>query len=155
MAFFHNLKHAPRGKKIRTAIIVLLIIGLLAAYFFGDYSKRTKNIILGTGIGVTALLGLDLVSYEVDFKTLRDTGSISESRKTYQNWVALLWDCSVKNDLNCSNFETQDDAQSIYEKCMNKIKQHNKDVENALSLDVYGLDGDKDGIVCEHLPAAG
>jgi hypothetical protein len=43
----------------------------------------------------------------------------------------------------------------MYERCMNKILEYNKDVENAVSLDVYGLDGDKDGIVCEALPAAG
>lgn len=125
------------------------------AYFFGDFSKRTKNIILGTGIGVTALLGLDLVSYEVDFKTLRDTGSIEESRKTYSKWVALLGTCSAQDDLDCDNFETQGDAQDMYELCMRKIKEHNKDVDDtkAVSLDVYGLDGDKDGTVCEHLPA--
>ena len=111
---------------------------------------------LGTGIAAVAALWVDLVTYEVDLKTLRDTGSIDESRKTYgKNGVALLGDCSVTQDLNCDNFETQDDAQSLYERCMNKVLEYNKDVENAISLDIYGLDGDKDGTVCEHLPAAG
>ena len=110
---------------------------------------------LGSAIGVTALLGLDLVSYEIDFKTLWESGSIDESRKTYSNGVALLWDCSAKNDLNCDAFETQEEAQSMYERCMNKILEYNKDVENAVSLDVYWLDGDKDGKVCEALPSGG
>lgn len=100
-------------------------------------------------------LGVDLVTYEIDLETLRDTWSIDESRKTYSKWwIALLWDCSQKNDLNCEHFETQDEAQSLYEKCLRKIKEYNKDVEDAVSLDVYGLDGDKDGIVCEHLPVS-
>jgi len=153
MPLRHNLKNAPTRKKVRTGIIVLVILALLGAYFFGDFSKRTKNIVLGSAIWATAILGLDLVSYEVDFKTLRDTWSIDESRKTYSNGVALLWDCSTQDDLNCDNFQTQDEAQSLYETCMRKILEYNKDVENAVSLDVYGLDGDKDGIVCEHLPA--
>jgi len=154
MPFFQNLKNAPRRKKIRTAIIVLIILALLGSYFFGDFSKRTKNILLGTGIAAVAVLWVDLVSYEVDLKTLWDTWSIDESRKTYSSgWVALLWDCSVKNDLNCEHFETQDEAQSMYQRCMNKILEYNKDVTDAVNLDVYGLDGDKDGTVCEHLPA--
>lgn len=155
MPLRQNMKNAPSRKKRRTGIIIAIILALFAAYFFGDFSKRTKNILLGTGIAAVAALWVDLVSYEVDFKTLRDTGSLDESRKTYSNWVALLGDCSQQNDLNCDNFETQDDAQSVYERCMNKILEYNKDVENAVSLDVYGLDGDKDGIVCEHLPTTG
>lgn len=156
MPLRQNMKNAPRRKKIRTGIIVFLILALLGAYFFGDFSKRTKNIILGTGIAAVAALWVDLVSYEVDFKTLRDTWSLDASRKTYSNGVALLGDCSTWEDLNCDNFETQDDAQSVYERCMSKIIEHNKDVDTAkaVSLDVYGLDGDKDGTVCEHLPAA-
>jgi len=155
MPFFQNLKNAPRSKKIRTAIIVLLLIALISAYFLWDFSKRTKNIILGTWIATVAALGVDLVTYEVDLKTLRDTWSLDDSRKTYGKWwVALLWDCSVSQDLNCDNFETQEDAQSLYERCMNKVIEYNKDVENPVSLDIYGLDGDKDGIVCEHLPSS-
>ncbi len=155
MPLRQNFKNAPTRKKRRTGIITVLILALILAYFFGDFSKRTKNIILGTGIGMTAVLGLDVVSYEIDFKTLRDTGSIDASRKTYSNGVALLWDCSTGEDLDCDNFSTQDEAQSVYEKCMNKILEYNKDVDKAaaVSLDVYGLDGDKDGTVCEHLPA--
>jgi hypothetical protein len=40
----------------------------------------------------------------------------------------------------------------MYEKCATKIAADNQLSEDVKSLDVYGLDGDKDGIVCEHLP---
>lgn len=160
MPFRQNLKNAPTRKKVRTGIITLLIVALVLWYFYGDFSKRTKNIILGTGIGMTAILGLDLVSYEIDFKTLWDTGSIDDSRKTYVNGVALMGkDCSKSEewDLDCDNFATQNEAQTVYQKCLNRVLEYNKDVDEAkaVSLDVYWLDGDKDGIVCEHLPATG
>ncbi len=154
MPFFENLKNAPTRKKIRTGIIVVIIIALLSAYFFWDFSKRTKNILLGTGIAAVTALWVDLVTYEVDLETLRDTGSIDESRKTYSKGIALIGDCSQQNDLNCEHFETQQDAQDIYDTCMRKIKEYNKDVEDPISIDIYWLDGDKDGIVCEHLPSA-
>lgn len=156
MPFLQNLKNAPTRKKVRTLIIVLIIVALLIAFFFGGFSQRTKNILLGSAIGVTAVLGLDLVSYEIDFPTLFKTGSIDDSRKEYVNGVALVGDCSPgspENDLNCDNFETQEEAQNVYEKCLRRIQEYNKDVENPVRLDVYGLDGDKDGIVCEALPS--
>ncbi len=153
MPFFQNLKNAPTKKKVRTTIIVLIILALLVAYFFWDFSKKTKNILLWSWIAAVAVLWVDLVTYEVDLKTLWKTWSIDESRKTYSKWVALLWDCSSKNDLNCDNFETQDEAQNMYERCLNKILDYNKDVTDAVNLDVYGLDWDKDWTVCEHLPA--
>jgi hypothetical protein len=60
----------------------------------------------------------------------------------------------VSNDLNCANFATQEDAQALYEECAKQIEANNIEVEDAKSIDVYGLDRDKDGIVCEHLASA-
>ncbi|MBP6256625.1 hypothetical protein KA405_02650 [Patescibacteria group bacterium] len=70
--------------------------------------------------------------------------------------VKLIGDCVVADaadDLNCANFQTQSQAQSVYQKCVDRIKAYNSDksAEEIARLDVYGLDGDKDGIVCEHL----
>jgi hypothetical protein len=56
MPFFQNLKNSSTRKKVRTSIIALIIVALLVAYFFGDFSKRTKNIILGTSIAAVAVL---------------------------------------------------------------------------------------------------
>jgi len=49
------------------------------------------------------------------------------------------WECS-SNTYNCSDFETQIEAQNVFEFC------------GGLSNDVHRLDSDKDGIVCESLP---
>jgi hypothetical protein len=60
-------------------------------------------------------------------------------------------DC-IDNDLNCSNFTTRADAQAKYDMCADKIAQDNKSSkESVKSLDIYGLDKDKDGVVCEAL----
>lgn len=40
-------------------------------------------------------------------------------------------------DFNCEDFHSQEQAQSIYKKN---------------PIDIYGLDKDKDGVACEHLP---
>lgn len=44
-------------------------------------------------------------------------------------------------DLNCSDFATQEAAQACYDKC-----------QSLGYGDVFRLDGDNDGIVCESLP---
>ena len=42
---------------------------------------------------------------------------------------------------NCSDFATQGSAQACYEFCLTMV-----------GIDIHGLDGDNDGIACEHLP---
>jgi hypothetical protein len=44
------------------------------------------------------------------------------------------------DDFNCSDFDTQADAQDFYEE------------NGGPNLDIYGLDSDRDGIACEELP---
>ncbi len=141
-------------------LLVALIIAILLLYVYGGLWKRSKQILIGTGIVAAWALGLQVFDYDLDLETLWETGSVSESRVQNANWVRLVGDCVIadaKDDLNCDNFTTQDEAQSLYEKCVDRVLQYNSDVdkEKALRLDIYGLDGDKDGTVCEHLPAAG
>jgi hypothetical protein len=99
---------------------------------------------------------LEVFDYDLDLETLRRTGDIQESRVQNVKGVKLIGDCVIADagdDLNCANFTTQPEAQTVYEKCVNRIKAYNSDksAEEIARLDVYGLDGDKDGIVCEHL----
>jgi hypothetical protein len=100
---------------------------------------------------------LEVFDYDLDLETLWKTGDIQESRVQNVKWVKLVWACVVADatdDLNCANFSTQGEAQALYEKCVDKIKEYNSDVDDEAikRLDVYWLDGDKDGIVCEALP---
>ena len=51
--------------------------------------------------------------------------------------------------------KNEEEAQDKYEYCSNKIASDNKNNKESIkNLDIYGLDGDKDGIVCEALPHA-
>ena len=61
-------------------------------------------------------------------------------------------DC-ITNNLNCSNFKTQEGAQAKYDMCAIKIAADNGvDGARVKSVDVFGLDKNKNGIVCESLP---
>ncbi len=104
---------------------------------------------------VGGAIGLQVADYDLDIETLWKTGSFSESRVELKKWVKIIWSDCVGDTVNCSNFTTQTLAQQKYSYCASQIKLHNKSItddDQLKNLDVYGLDGDKDGIVCEHLP---
>ena len=69
-----------------------------------------------------------------------------------------MWSCALpkkwEGDLDCANFKTQGEAQAKYDQCANEISSYNQGVDTAKvkTLDIYGLDKNKNGIVCEALP---
>lgn len=151
-----TINNLRRNKKFMMGLLIALIIIIVLLYQFGGLPKRSKQILLWTGIVAATALGLEVFDYDLDLETLRRTGDIQESRVQNVKGVKLIGDCVIADagdDLNCANFTTQPEAQTVYEKCVNRIKAYNSDksAEEIARLDVYGLDGDKDGIVCEHL----
>lgn len=156
MTISSKIAEARRSKSFMTRLLVWLIIVIVLLYFFCGFEKRSKQILIWTGIVAAAALGLEVFDYDLDLETLWKTGDIQESRVQNIKWVRLIGECVVADatdDLNCANFETQAQAQAIYEKCVAKIKEYNSSLDEwtIKRLDVYGLDGDKDGIVCEAL----
>lgn len=152
-----TINNLRRNKKFMIGLLIALIIIIVLLYQFGGLPKRSKQILLWTGIVAATALGLEVFDYDLDLETLRRTWDIQESRVQNVKGVKLIGDCVVadaEDDLNCANFQTQSQAQSVYQKCADRIKAYNSDksAEEIARLDVYGLDGDKDGIVCEHLP---
>ncbi len=112
---------------------------------------------IGFIILMLGAVGLEVYDYDLDLGKLRETKSLSESRvESVKDWewntVRLVGSC-VKADVNCDNFATQADAQATYNRCAAEIEKNNAGIEGALKLDIYGLDRDKDGIVCEALPS--
>lgn len=112
---------------------------------------------IGLIILVLSAVGMEVYDYDLDLGKLWETGSLSESRvesvkDNDGNTLRLIGSC-VKADVNCDNFATQQDAQAMYQRCADEIEKNNPNVEGALKLDIYGLDRDKDGIVCEALPS--
>lgn len=136
-----------RGSKNTRLIVLLIIIAIAAGIWY--YGNKTDNKTLKTGgaiIGGVAGLatGLEVADKDFDLKKLFETGSLKKSlmqRDADGNLVnmGMICDAQAKGfyNYNCSDFETQAEAQAVYEKC---------------GTDVNGLDRDKDGIVCESLP---
>jgi hypothetical protein len=115
---------------------------------------------IGLGIIILAAIGIQTFNYDLDLSTLWKTGDIQQSRvQQTKDGIKLMGDCVIPvkgdtNDLNCSNFQTQEAAQSKYDVCATQIASYNsgKTPTQIKSLDIYGLDGNKNGIVCEALP---
>ena len=136
-----------RGSKNTRLIVLLIIIAIAAAMWW--YGDKTDNKILKTGgavVGGVAGLatGLEVADKDFDLKKLWETGSLKESlmkRDADGNLVNIGMICNAQEEgfynYNCSDFETQEEAQEVYEAC---------------DTDVNGLDRDHDGIVCEALP---
>jgi hypothetical protein len=102
---------------------------------------------------LVSAFGVEYFDYDVDLGKLWETGSVSESRVEHKNGMKIFGEDCASNNLNCDDFKTQPEAQSKYDMCADKIATDNDTTkENIRNIDVYGLDRDKDGIVCEALP---
>ncbi len=152
------LQKARNTKSTRIWVIVLLIVILAVLYFLGIIKK---GFAIGIGIILLAALGMQVFDYDLDLGTLWRTGSVEQSRVQYTNdGIKILGSCvkpqgsTTNYDLNCDNFTTQGEAQAKYDSCANEIASYNagKTASEIKNLDIYGLDGDSDGIVCEALP---
>lgn len=127
---------------------------VIALLIFWGKAKTFLWIIL---ILLAIALGIEGFNYDVDLQKLWETRDYNASRiesvvDKDGNTIRLIGSC-VKADINCDNFRTQNEAQEIYERCAREIEANNN-IANVKSLDIYGLDRDKDEIVCEALPPA-
>ena len=128
-----------RNSNYRIALILALmaVVGIIM-YF----NKSFRIWLLGILIVLGAALGLEISGNDWDLGELWETGSFEQSRvEQTEDGTWLIGDECKREKLNCSNFEYQEDAQDLFEKC------------GGLENDIHGLDGDNDGIVCEALPA--
>ncbi len=129
-----------RSKKSRLIIIVgLLVIVAVIAFLF----EQTRLWMLGIGAVLLIALGLETANTDVDLGRLIETGSLSESViQRDENGNAIYGAMCEENVYNCSNFQTQAEAQEVYDTC-----------KTAEQPDRHGLDRDGDGIACQSLPA--
>ena len=136
----------PDSKKARLWIIGGLIAVAVAAFFF--IKGTAAKVILG---GVILLLltafGMEAKNTDYDIGKAIKTGSLSAAKierdpKT-GNIVNVDAFCNAeKQNYNCSDFKSQPEAQSVYDRCKGLGK----------NMDIYGLDGNHNGLVCEALP---
>ena len=131
------------NKNVRLIILGLLIVAGLALVYFSN--NNTARIIGGAAAGVAgAGLALEVSNTDIDLGQWWETGDLGEAvlpRDENGNvLIGAVCDAKAEGfyDYNCDDFETQSEAQAVYNQC---------------GSDVSRLDGDNDGIVCEALPA--
>ncbi len=111
-----------------------------------------KKILLGVIVVLLGALGFELSNNDFDLGKLIDTGSFQESKIERDEKGNLLFDKEgnvvtdralgkTKNEYNCDDFNTQPEAQNFFDKT------------GGIESDVNRLDGNKDGIPCQSLPA--
>ncbi len=153
-----SLQKARNTKSTRLWFLVLLVVIVIALYVMGIIKK---GFAIGIGILLLAAIGIQTFDYDLDLATLWETGSIKESRVQHtKDGVVLKGDCvkpagkADEYDLDCDNFATQAEAQKKYDYCAAQIAENNSGLNKSqiMSLDVYGLDRNKNGVVCEALP---
>lgn len=117
-------------------ILILVVIGLII------FVERLRVFLIAILILLLTAFGLELSGTDFDLGKLLETRSLGESRvEKTEGGTWLIGEECQKEKLNCDNFEFQQDAQDLFEKC------------GGLENDIHRLDGDNDGIVCEALPS--
>lgn len=150
MTLLQKLQHCRNNKNCRLTIIGVLILIVIALLVFWWKAKIVLWVIL---ILLISAFGIEYFEYDIDLGKLWETGSVSESRVEYKNGMKVFGEACASNNLNCDDFASQPEAQEKYSYCADKIATDNDTTREMIrSIDVYGLDRDKDGIVCEALP---
>lgn len=128
---------------------VLIVIALVALYFIkGTWAK----VAIGSMIALLMVaFGMEVKQTDYNVGTLIKTHSFAAAKIERDPTTGNLLPASIDafcnaadKDYNCSDFTAQPEAQQVYDRC--KTLGQN--------MDVYHLDGDKDGVVCESLPKA-
>lgn len=142
-----NFQELRSSKKVRLWVIAGLIVLGAIAFFFAK-TTWAKVVISGAIAILVLAFGMEAKNTDYDVMQLVKTGSFAASeiqRDTEGNLIPGSVDafCTAQDiDYNCDDFKTQPEAQGVYERCKGLGK----------NMDVYRLDGDKDGVVCEARP---
>jgi hypothetical protein len=134
------------SKKVRLWTIggLIVLAGVLLFFVKSTWAK----VVLGGMIALLAVaFGLEAKNTDYDVAKLAKTKSFSASKierdPATGNLINVDAFCNAQEaDYNCADFKTRDEAQSVYNRCKTLGK----------NMDVYGLDGNGNGLVCEALP---
>ena len=141
-----NTQELRSSKKVRLWVIGILIAIAVAALFF--VKATWAKVVIGAAIVLLlTAFGMEATNHDYDAKKLIETKSFAASKierdPTTGNLMNVDAFCNAQqSDYNCKDFKSQEEAMTVYNRCKTLGK----------NMDVYGLDGDKDGLVCESLP---
>ena len=141
------LGNIRNSHKARLWIIGGLIV-ICAVLFYFAKGVWVKVVLAGVIALLLAAFGMEATQTDYDVQKLIETKSFSESKverdATTGNLINIDNFCNAeKLDYNCSDFKTQAEAMTVYKRCG----------ELGKNMDMFRLDGDKDGLVCEALPS--
>jgi hypothetical protein len=127
-----------RNANARLSIIIVLLIIVAVLFYFW---KSARIALAAAFIALLAGLGLEITGTDFDIQKLFQTGSFEQSKVEKKGNTWLIGEECTKDKMNCANFTYREDAQDLFNKC------------GGTENDINGLDGDKDGTVCESLPS--
>ncbi len=139
MSLKSKLGYYRRNSKFRI-FFILALLALLAIMFF--VWEKLRLFIVAIAILLLTALGLEISHHDWDIGKFIHTGSFDQSKieQTKDKFWKIGDDCT-KDQMNCSDFQYQEDAQDFFEKC------------GGINNNINRLDGnDKDGVACEQLP---
>jgi hypothetical protein len=147
-----TLSELRASKNARMIFLGILLVVLGILYFTWG---KAKGILIGLMLLAVAM-SIEATDYDIDLGKLFETGNVQESRvqtlKAKDGSVARVFGTCISDNLNCKDFATQGEAQAKYDMCGEQIKKDNPSIKDLNALDIYGLDGNKNGIVCEANP---
>jgi hypothetical protein len=138
-------KKIRNSKTARFWIIggLLVLCAVLFLFIKGTTAKVLLGLVMAILIGALSMEATDI---DYDLQQLIETKSFADSKiKRDENGDLINVDsfcASEQMDYNCTDFKTQKEAMDVYNRCS----------DLGTDMDVFGLDGDDDGLVCESLP---
>lgn len=158
----NEVSSVRRSKKARLGVIIglLVVVGIIGFMF-----EATRAWMIGIAVVLLIALGLEVAETDIDLNSVMQGESVSDSvierdeagnletseeggfltrilRDKEGNAVAEgTAGAKYTDEYNCDDFQTQPEAQRFFENAGG--------VEN----DINGLDGNKDGVACQALPA--
>jgi len=155
MTFKQAVAKFRNSKNARMWLIAGLILIVLALILFWG---KANAVLWAIVVMLAIALAVEWFDYDADLGKLLETWSYSESRvETIKDSEGnstriITWNCNRSEfDLNCSDFSTQPAAQAKYNECAQEVADNNPGIDIS-KFDIYGLDGNNNGIVCEALP---
>lgn len=136
------------SKNFRLGVILFLMLVVAIMFYFW---AKMRIFLVGIFIMLLVALGLESSNHDWDLGKLWQTKSFDQSKVVRDESGNILFDkegnITTNSDLgkkaddyNCSDFETQPQAQTFFQKV------------GGTKNDLNRLDGDKDGEACESLP---
>ena len=138
------LQKIRSSHRVRLWIIggLIVVCGVLFFFIKGTFAKVLLGIVIAILLGA---FGMEATQNDYDVQKLIETKSFSASkveRDESGNLINVDTFCNAEQlDYNCSDFKTQKEAMQVYKRCG----------ELGKNMDIFRLDGDSDGLVCESL----